>query len=104
MLVEILEGLAFTSDTIIIDSKATSRLADDRNDDLGGNYANQPVHRSQSQDLIGFGCLFGNAAGNWARIYTRRSTAALHRRRFSTLCVRNSECAAYYRLHAQATS
>src|ERR1700730_14619602 len=28
---------------------------------------------------------------------------ALHRRCSSTLCVRNSECAAYYCLHAQAT-
>src|SRR5258708_6539622 len=52
---------------------------------------------------MGFGFLFGNAAGNESGIYTRRSTSALHRRCSSTLCVRNSECAAYYRLHAQAT-
>src|SRR5260370_26115163 len=53
---------------------------------------------------MGRGLLFGNAAGHESRIYTRRSTPALHRRCSSTLCVRNSECAAYYRLHAQADS
>jgi hypothetical protein len=46
MAAENLEGLAFV-DTIMIDSKAANRLADDRNvDRFGGDYVNQSVRSS----------------------------------------------------------
>ena len=86
------------------DSKTANRLADDRN--VGQSGGTMPVDLFAVRNLriaSGFAFCLAMVPADRSRLHGRRSTPALHRRCFSTVCVGNSECGAHYRLYAQAT-